>query len=103
MELIFGKACADPWHRLTCCTRPVLLFVEFCQVQGPRTLFHFPERAINPHLSLEEVSLWLMSSENNHGTLSCSYNQQIGAHVLTQYGTLLDITARAFQVLLLFF
>lgn len=23
---------ADPWHRISCCDKPVFVFVEFCQV-----------------------------------------------------------------------
>lgn len=65
-------------NRISCCTRPILLFVEFCQALGPKSIFYFPERIVNEHLSFEDVALSLMSSDNLHGTYSCTFNQQIG-------------------------
>lgn len=31
--ILFGRETADPWNRVTCCKRPVLLLIEFCQVR----------------------------------------------------------------------
>uniref|UniRef100_A0A915MZA8 Uncharacterized protein n=1 Tax=Meloidogyne javanica TaxID=6303 RepID=A0A915MZA8_MELJA len=94
--LVFGKTIADPWNRVCSLDKPIILFVEFCQIIGPRPLFSYPEDACLNHL-LEELSLWLMSSDNFHGNFTSAYNQQLGVYILTQYATMLDITARALQ------
>uniref|UniRef100_A0A914HB09 UDENN FLCN/SMCR8-type domain-containing protein n=1 Tax=Globodera rostochiensis TaxID=31243 RepID=A0A914HB09_GLORO len=95
--LTFGRTIADPWRRVGCLSEPILLVVEFCQVQGPRPLYWFPEECtVNAHL-LEEIAVWLMSSENVHANMCSMFNQQLAVHLLVQYGTMLDIAARAFQ------
>ncbi|KAL3068337.1 hypothetical protein niasHT_030628 [Heterodera trifolii] len=95
--LTFGRSIADPWRRVGCLAEPVLLVVEFCQIQGPRPLYWFPDDGTVPMHLLEEIAVWLMSSENVHANLCCMFNQQLAVHLLVQYSTMLDITARAFQ------
>jgi len=68
------------------------------QVQGPRPLAYCPEDLSGTHLDLDQVSLWLMSSENVHGSFSSLFNQQLGLHCLVQHATIFDVSARAFQV-----
>ncbi|CAD5221476.1 unnamed protein product [Bursaphelenchus xylophilus] len=94
--LICGKLPADPWNRVHCCEGSVLVLIEFCQVQGPIPLLCFPED-VGPHLNLDQVAIWLMSSENTHGSQTFLYNQLMDLHAIVQHVTLLDITARAFQ------
>uniref|UniRef100_A0AC35TMZ5 Rhodanese domain-containing protein n=1 Tax=Rhabditophanes sp. KR3021 TaxID=114890 RepID=A0AC35TMZ5_9BILA len=86
----------DPWLDLTASKEPVLLMVEFCQVQGPRPLHYFPE-TVSTHLNLDNVSIWLMSSEMIHGSTTLLYNQPLATYALVHYSTILDVTARAFQ------
>ncbi|KAI1721302.1 rhoGAP domain-containing protein [Ditylenchus destructor] len=98
--VIFGRGQADPWNRINCGSHnPIFLFIEFCQIQGPKPLLWYPE---NPspnlgHLDLDQVAIWVMSSENVHGSFSCIFNQNLGLYTLVQHSTLFDITARAFQ------
>lgn len=30
--ITWGKRRVDPWNRVSCCQKPVILLVEFCQV-----------------------------------------------------------------------
>ncbi|VDD95497.1 unnamed protein product [Enterobius vermicularis] len=92
----WGKKNADPFNRLSCCIEPVLLVVEFCQVQGPRPLHCVPESP-GSHLDLDSVAIWLMSSETVHGSTLILYNQQMALYACVHYSSFLDIHARAFQ------
>ncbi|KAI6201472.1 UDENN FLCN/SMCR8-type domain-containing protein [Aphelenchoides besseyi] len=94
--LVIGKPIADPWHRIHYCDRSVLLFVEFCQAEGPKPICHIPTDA-GPHLDLDNVSVWLMSAENFHSSRLMLYNQQMDLYALVYHITMLDITARGFQ------
>ncbi|CAD5215424.1 unnamed protein product [Bursaphelenchus okinawaensis] len=94
--LIFGKLLADPWNRVHCFDKSLLVLIEFCQIQGPKPLLHYPQD-VGPHLNLDQVAIWLMSSENVHGTQTLLYNQIMDLYAVVQHVTLLDITARAFQ------
>uniref|UniRef100_A0A0N5AU41 UDENN FLCN/SMCR8-type domain-containing protein n=1 Tax=Syphacia muris TaxID=451379 RepID=A0A0N5AU41_9BILA len=92
----WGRRNADPFNRLSCCNEPVLLVVEFCQVQGPRPLYCVPEFP-GSHLDLDSVAMWLMSSEAVHGSTLILYNQQMALYACVHYSSFLDIRARAFQ------
>uniref|UniRef100_A0A915DDA6 UDENN FLCN/SMCR8-type domain-containing protein n=1 Tax=Ditylenchus dipsaci TaxID=166011 RepID=A0A915DDA6_9BILA len=95
--VVFGRASADPWNRISCCCKDaVFVLIEFCQIQGPKPLVWFPKN-LGPHLDLDQVAIWIMSSENVHGSFSSIYNQQLGLYMLVQHSTMFDITARAFQ------
>ncbi|KAI6240889.1 hypothetical protein M3Y99_00397200 [Aphelenchoides fujianensis] len=92
--LVFGKSLADPFHRIHYCDRPVLLFVEFCQAEGPKPICHFPA---SPGIDLDDVSVWLMSAENLHGSRLLLYSQSMDLFALVYHVTMLDLTARGFQ------
>lgn len=108
--LIFGKTIADPWHRVNYCDQSVLLLIEFCQVmifitlshinffkaEGPKPICVYPKEAAS-FLNLDNVSIWLMSAENLHGSRLILYNQQMDLHALVYHVTLLDVAARGFQ------
>uniref|UniRef100_A0A0M3JWE7 UDENN FLCN/SMCR8-type domain-containing protein n=1 Tax=Anisakis simplex TaxID=6269 RepID=A0A0M3JWE7_ANISI len=66
------------------------------QVQGPRPLYRIPKSA-NPHLDLDSVAIWLMSSEVVSGSTIVVYNQQMAVHACVHHSTILDIRARGFQ------
>uniref|UniRef100_A0A914ZU45 UDENN FLCN/SMCR8-type domain-containing protein n=1 Tax=Parascaris univalens TaxID=6257 RepID=A0A914ZU45_PARUN len=91
-----SKKSVDPFNRLSCCTEPVLVVIEFCQVQGPRPLHWVPE-IVDPHLDLDSVAIWLMSSEVVNGSTVMVYNQQMAIHACVHHSTILDIRARGFQ------
>ncbi|KAK0419719.1 hypothetical protein QR680_014287 [Steinernema hermaphroditum] len=95
--LIFGKKSIDPWNRVNCCKVPTLLVVEFCQVQGPKPLHWYPEQDANSHLDLDNVAVWIMSSDAIHGSTVIVFNQQLGLYAILHHSTILDVTARAFQ------
>uniref|UniRef100_A0A914EM44 UDENN FLCN/SMCR8-type domain-containing protein n=1 Tax=Acrobeloides nanus TaxID=290746 RepID=A0A914EM44_9BILA len=94
--IVFGTSTADPWNRMNCCQHPSLVLIEFCQMQGPKPVMWCPE---NPgdHMDLDHVAIWLMSSENVHGSTTIVFNQQMAVYALVRHSTMLDITARAFQ------
>lgn len=60
-------------------------------------MFSFPSNP-SPHLDLNQVAIWLMSSENVHGSFLSLFNQQLGLYTLVQHATILDISARGFSV-----
>ncbi|EFO20020.1 hypothetical protein LOAG_08470, partial [Loa loa] len=95
--VVWGKRSVDPWHRMTCCPKAVFTVIEFCQAQGPRPLYSYPARVHGPHLDMDSVSLWLMSSEVINGSSMIVYNQQMAIYACVHYSTLLDLHARAFQ------
>ena len=110
--LIYGRNFVDPFNRVHCCDRPVLLFVEFCQVisyvnlfklgfifqaEGPKSILKAPADT-GEFLNLDQVALWLMSAENSHGSRLMLFNQQMNIWALVYYATILDVTARGFQV-----
>jgi hypothetical protein len=94
--LVYGKAVADPFHRCHYSDRSVFLLVEFCQAEGPKPICHFPDDP-GP-INLDNVAVWLMSAENFHGSRLLIYNQQMDLHALVYHITLLDVSARGFQV-----
>ncbi|TKR57650.1 hypothetical protein L596_030324 [Steinernema carpocapsae] len=94
--LIFGKKSIDPWNRVNCCKTPTLLVVEFCQVQGPKPLYSYPPQDSSSHLDLDNVAIWVMSSDSIHGSTVIVYNQQLGLYAILHHSTILDLTARAF-------
>ncbi|VDN19959.1 unnamed protein product [Gongylonema pulchrum] len=95
-SVVWNKRSVDPWNRVTCCKEPVLTVIEFCQVQGPRPLYTHPANT-GPHLDLDSVAIWLMSSEAIHGSSLIVYNQQMAIYACVHHSTLLDLHARAFQ------
>lgn len=94
--VVWNKRSVDPWNRLTCCKEPLLTVIEFCQVQGPRPLYSYPASG-GPHLDLDSVAIWLMSSEAIHGSSIIVYNQQMGIYACVHHSILFDLHARAFQ------
>ncbi|MFH4973405.1 hypothetical protein AB6A40_000114 [Gnathostoma spinigerum] len=94
--VIWGKRTVDPWNRLSCCHEPILLVIEFCQVQGPKPLYCVPSLP-SPHLNLDSVAVWLMSGETVSGSTLVLYNQQMAVYACVRYSTILDVRARAFQ------
>lgn len=66
-------------------------------MQGPRPLHWVPE-VVDPHLDLDSVAIWLMSSEVVNGSTVMVYNQQMAIHACVHHSTILDIRARGFQV-----
>uniref|UniRef100_A0A0R3RHQ3 UDENN FLCN/SMCR8-type domain-containing protein n=1 Tax=Elaeophora elaphi TaxID=1147741 RepID=A0A0R3RHQ3_9BILA len=97
--IVWGKRNADPWHRMTCCPEAVFTVIEFCQAQGPRPLYSYPAHIHGPHLDMDSVALWLMSAEVINGSSMIVYNQQMAIYACVHYSTLLDLHARAFQIL----
>ncbi|KAL4002493.1 hypothetical protein ACH3XW_3680 [Acanthocheilonema viteae] len=95
--VVWGKRSADPWHRMTCCPEAVFTVIEFCQAQGPRPLYTYPAHVRGPHLDMDNVALWLMSTEVINGSSVIVYNQQMAIYACVHYSTLLDLHARAFQ------
>lgn len=47
---------------------------------------------------MDSVALWLMSAEVVNGSSTIVYNQQMAIYACVHYSTLLDLHARAFQV-----
>lgn len=47
---------------------------------------------------MDSVALWLMSAEVINGSSVIVYNQQMAIYACVHYSTLLDLHARAFQV-----
>uniref|UniRef100_A0A7I4Y9N2 UDENN FLCN/SMCR8-type domain-containing protein n=1 Tax=Haemonchus contortus TaxID=6289 RepID=A0A7I4Y9N2_HAECO len=97
--LLRNKGAIDPFNRLGCNIDPVVVVVEFCQVQGPRPLatVGLKTKEIPTSLDIDNLSVWLMSSEAASGTLLVIYNQQTGIYAMSYYTTIYDIRARAFQ------
>ncbi|KAK6058419.1 hypothetical protein COOONC_04011 [Cooperia oncophora] len=97
--LLRNKGVIDPFNRLGCNIDPVIVVVEFCQVQGPRPLVTVCLKTKEPPTSLDidNLSVWLMSCEAASGTLLVIYNQQTGIYAMSYYTTIYDIRARAFQ------
>ncbi|VDN53823.1 unnamed protein product [Dracunculus medinensis] len=94
--ITWGKRRVDPWNRVSCCQKPVILLVEFCQIQGPRPLHCYPSNSF-PHLDLDNIAIWLMSSESVQGSTVLLYNQQTALYACIYHSILLDIRARGFQ------
>ncbi|GMT19108.1 hypothetical protein PFISCL1PPCAC_10405 [Pristionchus fissidentatus] len=96
--LIWGRRQADPWNRLGNQMQPLLVVIEFCQVEGPRPLV---VRGLDDKnkvsLDLDAISLWLMSSEASSGSISVLYNQESALYAVSYYCTVYDVQARAFQ------
>ncbi|GMS89283.1 hypothetical protein PENTCL1PPCAC_11458 [Pristionchus entomophagus] len=96
--LIWGRKTADPFNRMGNRISPLILVIEFCQVEGPRPLIvHGLEDEKKFSLDLDSISLWLMSSETSSGSISVLYNQESALHAVAYYCTVYDIQARAFQ------
>ncbi|VDP37650.1 unnamed protein product [Heligmosomoides polygyrus] len=97
--LVRNKGVIDPFNRLGCNIDPIIAVVEFCQIQGPRPLAAVSLKANETPLSvdIDNLSVWLMSSEAASGTVLVIYNQQMGIYALSYYTTIYDIRARAFQ------
>lgn len=55
-----------------------------------------------PHLDLDFVAMWILSSESVYGSTAYLFNQQLGLYGLVHHSMLLDLTARAFQVITVF-
>ncbi|PIO58201.1 hypothetical protein TELCIR_20369, partial [Teladorsagia circumcincta] len=97
--ILRNKGAIDPFNRLGCNIDPVVVVVEFCQIQGPRPLATVSLKAKEKPttLDIDNLSVWLMSSEAASGTLLVIYNQQTGIYAMSYYTTIYDIRARAFQ------
>ncbi|GMR42184.1 hypothetical protein PMAYCL1PPCAC_12379 [Pristionchus mayeri] len=96
--LIWGRNLPDPWNRLGNEIKPVLIVIEFCQVEGPRPLIiHGLEEQKKLSIDVDSISLWLMSSETSSGSISVLYNQETDLHAVAYYYTVYDVQARAFQ------
>jgi hypothetical protein len=67
------------------------------KAEGPKPICVYPKDA-GDHFNLDNVSVWLMSVENFHGSRFLLYNQQMDLHALVYHVTLLDVSARGFQV-----
>uniref|UniRef100_A0A1I7XH46 UDENN FLCN/SMCR8-type domain-containing protein n=1 Tax=Heterorhabditis bacteriophora TaxID=37862 RepID=A0A1I7XH46_HETBA len=97
--LIRNNRVIDPFNRLGCNINPILIVVEFCQVEGPRplTTVHYKSASSVSTIDIDSLAVWLMSSETENGTIHLIYNQQMGIYAFSYYMTVYDIRARAFQ------
>ncbi|VDL73744.1 unnamed protein product [Nippostrongylus brasiliensis] len=98
--LLRNKGVIDPFNRLGCNIDPIITVVEFCQIQGPRPLatISLKKDVVPTNVDIDNVAVWLMSSEASSGTILVIYNQQMGIYAMSYYTTIYDIRARAFQV-----
>ncbi|KAE9419808.1 hypothetical protein Angca_004208, partial [Angiostrongylus cantonensis] len=97
--LLRTKRIIDPFNRMGCNIEPTLTVIEFCQFQGPRALTTVslkPSKVLSS-VDIDNLSLWLMSSEVTSGTILNIYNQQMGIYAFSYYTVIYDIRARAFQ------
>ncbi|ULU01069.1 hypothetical protein L3Y34_001447 [Caenorhabditis briggsae] len=91
----------DPFNRFVAKIDPFLTLVEFCQVIGPRPLAVVSQQP-NDKISvrgvdINEMAIWLMSSDTVPGTMIVLENNQTGIHAAAYYFNLYDMRARAFQ------
>ncbi|KAJ1370839.1 hypothetical protein KIN20_032653 [Parelaphostrongylus tenuis] len=97
--LLRTRRVIDPFNRMGCNIELTLAVIEFCQCQGPRPLATVslkPSKILNS-ADIDNLSLWLMSSEVTSGTVLNIYNQQMGIYAFSYYTIIYDIRARAFQ------
>ncbi|CAB3403598.1 unnamed protein product [Caenorhabditis bovis] len=89
----------DPFNRFISKIDPFIMMVEFCQVIGPRPLAVVSSRANDEvaNVDINEMAIWLMSSDIYPGTLIVLENNQTGIYAAAYYFNLYDIRARAFQ------
>lgn len=91
----------DPFNRFVSKIDPFLTLVEFCQVIGPRPLAvvsEQPDDKISVRgVDINEMAIWLMSSDTVPGTMIVLENNQTGIHAAAYYFNLYDMRARAFQ------
>ncbi|CAI2347872.1 unnamed protein product [Caenorhabditis sp. 36 PRJEB53466] len=89
----------DPFNRFVAKIDPFLTLVEFCQVVGPRPLAIVSSRSDNKvsGVDMNEMSIWLMSSDTVPGTMIVLENNQTGVYAAAYYFNLYDMRARAFQ------
>ncbi|KAF1761648.1 hypothetical protein GCK72_009904 [Caenorhabditis remanei] len=89
----------DPFYRFVAKIDPFITLVEFCQVIGPRPLAvvsQQPDDKIRG-VDINEMAIWLMSSDTVPGTMIVLENNQTGIYAAAYYFNLYDMRARAFQ------
>uniref|UniRef100_A0A8R1IIH9 UDENN FLCN/SMCR8-type domain-containing protein n=2 Tax=Caenorhabditis japonica TaxID=281687 RepID=A0A8R1IIH9_CAEJA len=89
----------DPFNRFVGKIDPFLMLVEFCQVIGPKPLAIVssqPDDKVKS-VNVNEMAIWLMSSDTVPGTMIVLENNQTGVYAAAYYFNLYDMRARAFQ------
>ncbi|CAI5445377.1 unnamed protein product [Caenorhabditis angaria] len=89
----------DPFNRFVAKIEPFITMVEFCQVIGPRPLAVVSKKENNEitGVDINEMAIWLMSSDTVPGTIIVLENTQTGTYAMAYYFNLYDMRARAFQ------
>uniref|UniRef100_A0A1I7U366 UDENN FLCN/SMCR8-type domain-containing protein n=1 Tax=Caenorhabditis tropicalis TaxID=1561998 RepID=A0A1I7U366_9PELO len=89
----------DPFNRFVARIDPFLTLVEFCQVIGPKPLAVVSKQQDDKTtgVDINEMAIWLMSSDTVPGTMIVLENNQTGIHAAAYYFNLYDMRARAFQ------